>query len=83
VYVLYGGWVSYILKKAHEGLRNYMYDILTTCILYYAYEGLLARSLGMKEEPKDCLLDKKIQLKDAQDMALQNKGGHCLQENPH
>lgn len=80
---LYGGWVSYILKKAREGSKNYMYDILATCILYYAYEGLLARYLGMKEEPKYCLLSKKISLKDGQDMALQNKGGHCLQKNPH
>ncbi len=83
MYVLYGGWVSYILKKAREGSRNYMYDILATCILTYAYEGLLVRSLGMKEEPKDCQLEKKIGLKDAQDMAFQNKGGHCFQNNPH
>jgi hypothetical protein len=70
VYVLYGGWVSYILKKAREGSRNYMYDILATCILYYAYEGLLVKSLGMKKEPKYCLLEKKIELKDDQDMTL-------------
>jgi hypothetical protein len=60
VYVLYGGWVSYILKKPCEGSRNYMYDILTTCKLYCAYEGLLARSFGMKEEPKDFVLDKNV-----------------------
>ncbi len=52
--------MQYILKKPCEGSRNYMYDILTTCILYYAYKRLLARSLGMKEEPKDWLLNKNI-----------------------